>query len=472
LTVSGLLLFGQTVKLSREKQILLFHNIDSLINKYEFYSTLSEGNKISENQKEKFLSIFLNDTVTVFDDISPNYINNNEKTINEREKPVSVYVNDISFNYLNLYCRILETDAGTLYNKIMPYKDGLVVPVKIKKETQAFAKNGSGARYETTTLQDLIIRVKDTISCEPVISSIVKSGRSNWNYIAPFSRVSPWEKVLSFKGDLVSIKYGNQLSESILSEPKMGSRPGFGLEWEFRYLLSNHESYKIGLSFGLGASYLTSNYNTAEYLSANKTKDKDNEPYYEVMEIKKLNEDQSFIGFNLPVKLSYEKSFGPKSGFYFKLGGVGSYFMGSYKATSPAYTSVGYYPQYNVTLQDVPSLGFNKNKTFSGNGELPINPINVAGNVELGLFFNFHNRTVLYIGVNYNQYFLNLSSGEKSMALLSITKPDASQGPVYNSIMSEMDGMNMSMIGITIGFKRLHRAVGTQKNINYIKPLN
>lgn len=141
LAVSGVLLPGQTVKLSREKQILLLHNIDSLIRHYEFYSTLSEGNKITENQKDKFLKFFLNDSVIVFDDISPNYINNNETTINEKQKKVSDYVKDISDNYMNLYCRLTETDAGTLYGRIKIDKKGLVVSVRIKKEIQAYSKN-------------------------------------------------------------------------------------------------------------------------------------------------------------------------------------------------------------------------------------------------------------------------------------------------------------------------------------------
>lgn len=471
LSVPALIVCGQTVKLSREKQILLLHNIDSLIRKYEIFSTLSEGNKISENQKEKFLSFFLNDYVSVFDDISPNYLNNNETTVNEKQKPVSVYMKDISDNYTNLYCKLKETDAGTLYKRLIIDKDGLVVTVKIEKETQAFLKNATGARFETLTYQDLSIRIKDTISCEPLIAEIVKSGTSKWNYVAPFSKVSKWEKVFTLKAELANFKYGGQVSESIITDPKPIAKPGFGFECEFRYLFKNYETYKIGGSFGLGISYLRSDYTTQGYQSANQVIDKDNDTYYQIINSKPFSEKQTFYGIDVPIKFSYEKSFSYKNGFYFKLGAVLSYYMGSY-STSTVYTSLGYYPQYNVTLQDIPSLGFNKDKSFSGKGKLPINPINAMGNIELGMFFKLKNKSQLYIGLNYNQAFLNFSSKGKTTSLIALSKPDPTQSPVPNSIMSEMNNINLSMIGITIGIKKLPKTASNQKIVNYLKLSN
>jgi hypothetical protein len=476
LAASGLVLSGQTVKLSREKQILLFHNVDSLIKNYEFYSTLSEGNKISENQKEKFLTIFLNDTVAVFDDITPNYINNNERTINEKQKPVTAYVKDIGDNYMNLFCTITETDAGTLYSRITIENGYLVVPVKIRKETQAFVKNSSGARYETTSYQDLIITVKDSVSCTPLISGINKSGKCTWHYTEPFSRVSPWEKIISIKGSLVNIKYGNQVSESIISGQGVKSKPGFGLEYEFRYLFKNFESYQMGLSFGLGISYLSSNYSADSIKSATYTaRDMDGDPYYELMNTRALNQKGTIYGFNLPVKLNYDKSLGQKSGFYLKLGAVLSYYMGSSKTTT-TYTSQGYYPQHNITLGGIPTYGFNNNQPYSGKAKLPVNPFNVSGDVELGLFFRLKNKYQLYVGVNYDQAFLNFASKPNSTdaakALLSINQADANKSISSKSIMSDMSTVNMSMIGITISIKKLAKSVSLQKNVNYMKPLN
>jgi len=468
LAVSGLLLFGQTVKLSREKQILLLHNVDSLLKKYEFYSTLSEGNKISENQKEKFITFFLNDYVSVFDDISPNYVNNNESTINEKQKPVSMYIKDISDNYMNLYCKLTETDAGTLYGRLKQDKDGLAGTVKIKKETQAFLKNASGAKFETTTYQDIKIIFKDTITCVPFITEIVKSGVSKWNYVAPFSRVSPWEKILSIKTGLVSIKYGSQLSQSMIAGQKKNSGPGLGLEGEVRYLFKNFETYKIGGSVGLGISYLRSNYSADSLISATLiSKDKDNEPYYEIMNARFLSEKQTLIGFDIPVKLNYEKSFSLKNGFYFKAGAVLSYYMGSYNVTT-RYTSLGYYPQYNVQLSEIPSLGFSKNQSFTAKGKLPVKPINAAGNIELGMFFKLRNKSQLYVGLYYNQAFLNLSSKDKSSVLLTINQKDLAH-PVYNSIIPQMGNVNLSMFGITFGLKKLSGTASTQKNVNYLK---
>lgn len=470
LTVSGLMLFGQNVRLSREKQILLLHNIDSLIKKYEFYSSLSEGNKISENQKEKFLSFFLNDFVSVFDDICPNYVNNNESTINEKQKPLSVYIKDISDNYNNLFCRITETDAGTLYSRIKQENEGLVVSVKIKKEIQASSKTAAGARFETTTIQDLVLLIKDTLNCVPLVTEITKSGTSKWNYIAPYAKGgSQWERIISLKAGMANIKSGGQVSLSIIAGPKLAVKPGFGLEGELRYLFKNFETVKIGGSIGLGISFLSASYNADSVKSGTWiAKDKDNEPYYEIMVAKQFKENQSIIGVDIPIKLNYEKSFSLKNGFYLKAGGVLSYYKGSYKM-STTYTSMGYYPQYNITLQEISGLGFNKNQNYSGNGKLSVNPVNVSGNVELGMFFRSGNKSQLYIGVFYNQAFLNMSKKELNSVLLTLNQPDATKPPVASSIMPQFSTVNLSIIGISVGIKRLPKSAGTQKNVNYLK---
>jgi hypothetical protein len=356
-----------------------------------------------------------------------------------------------------------------LYNRIKQDKDGLVVSVKIKKEIQAFSKTAAGARFETTTIQDIVLIIKDTLNCVPLITEITKSGTSKWNYIAPYAKVSQWERIISLKAGLANIKSGSQVSQSVIVGPKMTSKPGFGLEGELRYLFKNYETVKIGGSIGLGVSYLTSNYSADSVKSAVYViKDKDNEPYYEIMNAKLFSENQSIMGVDIPIKLNYEKSFGLKSGFYLKAGGVLSYYTGSYK-TSTTYTSLGYYPQYNVSLQEISSLGYNKNQKFTASGKLPVSPINVAGNIELGLFFKLGNRSQLYLGVFYNQAFLNLSKNDKNSVLLTLNQPDATKSPASNSIMPQFSNVNFSMIGITIGLKKLSRSASTQKNVNYLK---
>lgn len=286
--------------------------------------------------------------------------------------------------------------------------------------------------------------------------------------MAPFTKISHWEKILSLNAGLDNFSFNNQMTESIITGQKVQSKAGFGIEGELRYLFKNFETYKIGGSVGLGISYLSSNYSAVGYLSAEETADADKDTYYQIMNLSALSENISITGFNFPVKLNYEKSFSQNNGFYMNAGVVLSYYKGTYNIKTN-YSSLGYYPQYNVTLQEIPALGFNDDQTYSGKGTLPINPINASGNIELGMFFRLRNSYQLYVGVNYNQAFLNFSSKVKSSALLTPNTTDASKSPVYNSIMSEMGNINLSVIGITIGIKKLSRTGNTQKNVNYLK---
>jgi hypothetical protein len=469
LTVSGLIAYGQTVKLSREKQILLLHNVDSLIYHYEFYSTLSEGNRITGNQIEKFLTLFLSDSVVVFDDINPNYINNNETTINEKVKKVSEYVKDVNNNFTSLFSRIVETDAGTLFNRLkFGNKGSLIVNVRIRKEIQANSKTAEGARFETFTYQNLVLQINDTIQCEPLISAIGKSGTSKWNYVAPFSKVSPWEKLLTFNTGLVRMHYGISQSMDFITNPSVQSKPGFGLGADFRYLFKNYESYKIGGSVGLGISYLSSAYKAEEYQSFSETTDAEKNQYYQIILLDSPLEKMSIFGLNVPLKLSYEKSLSMNNGFFMNIGAILSYYRGSYKFSADKYTSQGLYPQYNIRFVDDPNVGFKTENGYTQKGKLPINPVNATANIELGLYFKLRNNFQLYTGLIYDQALLNLTKG----GFKTLITPDAinyMKNPVYNSFISESGNVNLSMIGITVSLKRLPKTASTQKIVNYLK---
>jgi hypothetical protein len=474
LSFSGLILFGQSVKLSREKQILLLHNIDSLIQNYEFYCTLSEGIKITENQKLKFLELFQDKNVKVFDDICPNFKNNNELIINEEVKTVAAYVQDISNTYQNLSCGILETDAGTLYNRLQLRKNGIYVPVNMIKEIVAYTKDSLSATYKTSSSQDLMILVGDTITCVPLITEIVKS-RCDWDYVPPSAKVSRWEKILNVKSGLVTFKYGDQNQESYMEGLKASPAMGYGIEGEFRYLFKNMETYSYGGSVGLGVSYLKAVYTANSFTSAEEIKDKDNNTYWQIMELASLNENQSIIGINLPVKVSYEKWFSADKGFFFQGGGALTYYTGRYNVKTN-YTSTGYYPDYNYLYYDglpgASDYGFKMNQDYSQKGALNLNPFNAAGSVEMGMFFRFKTYYQIYAGLTYNYSYLSFSPNNESSTLLRPNPNDSSQKPVYNSIISGMGNLYMSVIGIKIGIKKMFKAINNQKIVNVLKPLN
>jgi hypothetical protein len=468
LSVSLLLVNGQTVRLSREKQILLLHNIDSLLKNYEFYSTLSEGNVITENQKDAFIKLFVSDTVSVFDDITPNYINNNEAVINEKLKKVSEYIKDVGTNYTYLYCRLLETDAGTLYGRLRPL-DGkaLSVSIKIRKEAMANSKTSEGARYETSTYQDLVLRIDDTTSCKPLIAEIKKSGTSKWNYVAPFSKMSPWEKLLTLNVGMTRLNYGDAQTLDVVINPSIKSKPSLAMMGEMRYLFKNYESYKIGGSVGFGISYLSSVYSADSYQTAFDAVDKDSEHYYQIYELTSLSEKSSIVGINIPVKLGFEKSFSMTNGFFMNIGAIFSYYKGLYKFDSKNYTSLGYYPQYNAVIRDLPAYGFKTTTDYTSKGSLPMKSINAGANIDIGMYFRLKNKSQLYIGLNYYQALLNLAK-EENMSLLT-PNSDPTKDPVYNGFMSQSGSCNLSVIGITVGIKRLPKTAGTLKSVNYLK---
>ena len=462
--VSGVLLIGQPVKFSREKQILILHNVDSLLRDYEFYCTISEGIKITENQKDKFLTLFRDTSVIVFDDICPNYINNNESTINEKNKTISDYTKDISSSYQYLYCRILETDAGSLYSRLVLDKDGLSVSVKIRKELNASTKDSLSAIYKTHTDQTLVLRIADTILCKPLINEIVKSGVSKWEYVPPPSKPHRWEKLFSIITNITNIKYNNPNSDLFITGPKTNPKIGFGIEGAFRYLIKNMESNSRGLSFGLQISYLNSLYSASNYIRADLTNDVDNDSYYNIRDLKSLKENQSILGVGLPISIDYEKRLSYNNGFYIKAGGIFSFYTGSYKYNTD-YEISGYYPQYNWFLQNYSDLGFVSGTNYSNHGSLPVNPFNVSGNIELGMYFSLKNNYQLYIGMNYSQAFLNASLNENKSNQLA-------KDPVFNSLMSEMGNVNLSVIGIKIGIKKIFTQVYKQKTVNYLKQMN
>ena len=98
-----------------------------------------------------------------------------------------------------------------------------------------------------------------------------------------------------------------------------------------------------------------------------------------------------------------------KVSLYAKLGVTPSYILYSTFANS-AYSLTGYYPQWNVTLEDVEELGFFNNGGDSNGVATPTNKFNLWGNASFGAYFNLYQSLFFNLGAKLDYPILKTGS--------------------------------------------------------------
>lgn len=195
-------------------------------------------------------------------------------------------------------------------------------------------------------------------------------------------------------------------NHGILSVEGIGSEKAitFGGTIEFGY---NFSSY-FGLSTGIGYSSFGSKVKFDNYQNfvgvedeANEgyeSADSENEEYELIVSGKNIEEDQTINYFNVPVYLNLRLPVSKKIGLFVQSGVSFSFaFNQSYKS-SGTFTYKGYYPAYNVLLEDLPKYGFPSSKTTSMGDHLEVRPFTVFAVATAGIDFYVSEQIQLAVG--------------------------------------------------------------------------
>lgn len=203
---------------------------------------------------------------------------------------------------------------------------------------------------------------------------------------------------------------GNSVNEGWAKDNKVGGRVAvyFGTP-----RLS--ESFPISIEAGAGMRRFTMAAHQNMFSETLGCTDLDGDAYQANIFTTNLDEQLNLSYLDIPIRLCFGQPAKDHVTAYFKIGITPSINLLSDLKTSGTYTLNGYYPEWDVTLEDIPELGFGSGE-YHENATADINKFNIWGNVAFGACVPFKGTPIL------------LSAGVKAdYSLLSIGKVNVGQ---------------------------------------------
>lgn len=227
---------------------------------------------------------------------------------------------------------------------------------------------------------------------------------------------------------------------------KVTDQQGFQLGLEYNYKLNP------SWSVGIGVSYLTldSKLHLKQIEGSYNSVDIENDAFEFKYKATNISEKVKTEFIQIPIFVRYEGA--AKTTYYVQAGMKFTFAIkGTYKQSIENLKTSGYYPEYNVELNNLLVMGFGDFGSQSSSGKLNVETT-YAANIEAGLKHQFNNNKPIYIGLFFD-YGLNnmLTKSNKELVTYQTNNPsDLNIESVSNSQFAEM--MRISSLGIKLKY--------------------
>jgi len=219
------------------------------------------------------------------------------------------------------------------------------------------------------------------------------------------------------------------------------SQNSFGGSLEIGYFFSK----SIGISSGIGFSSYKSQLELGTYQNKFNTTDSENEAYERQVSGTDIKEIQKVGFLSIPVCLDIRLPLSKKMGFFLQPGLSFAIPVTKKYTSSGIFTYKGYYPAYNVLLQNLPAYGFPGNVNSVTDGSLEIKSLHINALISAGFDFLIQKNIQLGIAAFYSKSLSNISDypSPDKFQLSS----DANQ---INSMMGGSSNASVQSIGVNI----------------------
>ena len=171
------------------------------------------------------------------------------------------------------------------------------------------------------------------------------------------------------------------------------------------------ESFPISVEAGLGFRKFGMAARLNEYNTTLDAVDADGDSYQAIYAFDGLEESLSLSYFDIPIRLCFGQPAKDRVTAYAKLGLTPSIKVGSTFEGKGKYSLKGYYPQWDVTIENVEPLGFGSDMDCYNGVEPEIKGFNLWGNVAFGAYVPFKGSpVVLNAGVKLDYPFMGFGS--------------------------------------------------------------
>lgn len=201
----------------------------------------------------------------------------------------------------------------------------------------------------------------------------------------------------------------------------------------------------LNLLTGLQYTNVRSKYNLSAYDYEYSSVDADDEEYTRIVNSDEITEIQKNSFLDIQLGLQYRIPLSQKAKLNFSLSGLYSINLKSEFESDGTFSYQGYYPQYNITLFDLPQYNFASNQELSSSGELEL-ASNISVLAGLGTEFRLSEGMNLQFEFYYQQGLKNISKYEPNNYIISDNPTD------FNSLMNASSSTKLQSYGLKIGF--------------------
>lgn len=285
---------------------------------------------------------------------------------------------------------------------------------------------------------------------EPVIIKDNKAEKSYTNMFYPAADYTGkniyqiWGYYLEASPGFSSIKSNNLSSDIWKTESKLGYNFNVG----YFYSISPTIKFKAGIGFSGYSFGLKGN----GEISSTALKDIDNDTYIESLTLSNVNYTINPMYLSIPLTIELGNPNINKIGYYVDLGIEYSLLINENNSASGTYTTKGTYPQWGVTLADIPELGFYTERNIEPGKYLKKSNYSVKGGA--GITIPLSGVVIFKLGLT---GYLGLKDIGKKQVNNSDTGPISNQAYEFrsqyiNNPMSSSGGSKTFYTGIEFGF--------------------
>jgi hypothetical protein len=200
----------------------------------------------------------------------------------------------------------------------------------------------------------------------------------------------------------------NIYNEGVLSVSNLvaNKKISFGGLVEVGYFFSPY----FGLSSGIGYASYNTQLTLTDYQNKFNTTDTENEAYERRVTAVDIKEVQKIGLLTIPLCLNFRVPLNKSIGLHLQTGINMIVPLSKKYSSNGTFTFKGYYPSYNVLLENLPAYGFPSNFNSISGGNLKLNPIGFSAIVSLGMDFMVQKNIQAGFSFTYQRSLSNISA--------------------------------------------------------------
>lgn len=250
-----------------------------------------------------------------------------------------------------------------------------------------------------------------------------------------------WGYFLDVSAGLAGITNSNASLQNWKKETSLGYSVQLGYFHSFLPWL------KIKTGIGV-SSYSISYTGSGEYISS-ELRDIDNDVYTETLTLSNLSYTINPLYLTVPVSFEFGPTNVNKLGYYIDVGATYSYLIDDNMSAEGTYTTHGTYPEWGITLENIPELGFYTRDAEAGGA---LNKSNISVQGAAGISIPLSGVVILKLGLCASIGLTNLGSSAQLPENNNVSLQTNQFRSAYISNPATLKGSKPYYFGVEVGF--------------------